>query len=83
MAVTPENIIRHELIGLNVEVISCSDPEKEGLSGKVLDETRDTLRIEDHKVVKNNCRFLFKLTSGEEVEVEGESIQGRPEDRID
>ncbi|MFB6144643.1 MAG: ribonuclease P protein component 1 [Candidatus Nanohaloarchaea archaeon] len=81
MPITPENLTRHELIGLQVEVLKCSDPGIEGLAGEVLDETRDTLDIAGKTVEKSNCVFLFKL-SETEVEVDGEEIQGRPEDRI-
>ena len=81
MAITPENIACHEIIGLNAKVIECSDSQKEGISGEVLDETRDTLNIEGKKLVKKNCRFLFELPGDDKVEVEGNDIVARPEDR--
>lgn len=81
MAITPENITRHELIGLQAEVTRCTDSQKEGISGEVLDETRETLNIDGKTVIKQNCRFLFELPNGEEVEIDGEQIKARPEDR--
>lgn len=83
MAITPENIYEHELIGLDAEVIDCSDEKKIGISGEVIDESRDTLIIEGKHIVKENCRFLFQLPGGKEAEISGKDIQGRPEDRID
>lgn len=83
MPLTKNNLKSHELIGLHVEVLNCSDPEKEGISGEVLDETRDTIRIGEKEIAKQNCQFLFKLPSGEEVQVSGKDIRARPEDRID
>ncbi|MFB6199881.1 MAG: ribonuclease P protein component 1, partial [Candidatus Nanohaloarchaea archaeon] len=81
--ITPENLPRHELIGLKAEVVECSDDNKEGISGEVMDETRDTLTIGGKTVEKENCVFLFELPSGKKVEMDGKLIAKRPEDRID
>ena len=83
MTITPENLPRHELIGLKAEVVECSDENKEGISGEVLNETRDTLNISGKTVEKENCVFLFKLPSEEEVKLDGKLSAKRPEDRID
>jgi ribonuclease P protein subunit POP4 len=83
MPITPENLPRHELIGLNAEVIESTDPSQEGIEGEIIDETRDTLTIDGKKVEKENCTFLIEIPSGEKVELDGEIIAKRPEDRID
>lgn len=82
MPLNKDNLSQHELIGLDVEVVESTDPQIEGMSGEILDETRDTLDIDGSTVVKKNCKFLFKLPSGEEVELKGEDIRKRPEERI-
>ena len=83
MPITPENLPRHELIGLQAEIIESTDPTQEGIKGEILDETRDTLTIDDKRVEKENCIFLVKIPSGEKVELNGKTIAKRPEDRID
>lgn len=81
---TPENITRHELVGLEAEVIADSNPCNVSTRGKVIDETMNTLVIGDggaKRIIKNNAVFRFRL-NGRFVEVEGWVISGRPEDRI-
>ncbi len=74
---TAENIIRHELIGLHAETGK--------LKGKVVWETRNTLKIETEKgertAEKKSRTFTFSLGS-KKVEVKGSLLVGRPEDRI-
>lgn len=83
MPINPENIPKHELIGLQCEVVACTDESKIGIEGEVLDETKSIIRIEDQRVEKKNCVFKFTLPNGEEVEINGEMINKRPEERID
>lgn len=82
MPITPENLPKHELIGLHAEVIESTDPTQEGLSGEILDETKNILDIDGKKVEKKNCTFLVTLPSGERVELDGELIEKRPEERV-
>lgn len=82
MPITPENVHRHELIGLQCEVVEHSDPTLEGVSGEVLDETMNTLKIGEKTVEKEHGVFVFELPSGESVELDGEEIHDRPEDRV-
>lgn len=83
--ITPGNIIRHELIGLDVKVVNDSNPNNISITGKVIDETRNTIvirhREEAKRVAKRDALFLFSLP-GAEVEVEGSALVGRPEDRV-
>ncbi|QKQ98841.1 ribonuclease P protein subunit [Candidatus Nanohaloarchaea archaeon] len=81
MPITPENLPKHELIGLHVEVVESTDETLEGLEGEVMDETKSMLRIDGKQMQKKNCTFLFEIPSGEEVEVDGELIAKRPEER--
>ncbi len=85
--ITPENIVRHELIGLRIEVADSKNSKSAGIKGKVIDETRNTLKIEkedgkEATLIKEDCVFLFTLPDRRRVRVEGEVIVARPEDRI-
>jgi ribonuclease P protein subunit POP4 len=83
--VNPGNILRHELIGLDVEVVEDSNPSNVSISGEVVDESRGTLVIRESgknkRVAKKDALFLFDLDQGR-VEVAGSALVGRPEDRV-
>jgi ribonuclease P protein subunit POP4 len=86
--ITPENLVRHELIGLKVRIASSENPEIAGVSGRVIDESRNTLTMEtparkEKTFVKEQCVFSFYLPSVRKwVKVDGRIIIARPEDRI-
>lgn len=86
MPITPQNLVRHELMGLRVRVSKSTDSTQRGLSGTAVDESYNTLTIDsagkERTVVKSNCTFVFTLPDRRRVEVEGSVIVGRPEDRI-
>ena len=84
--ISPENLVRHELIGLPVEVAESGNPTMVGISGRVVDETRNTFLIEtrsgDKRVPKScNC-FIFTLSQGLKVKAEGSVLVSQPENRI-
>jgi len=83
---TPKNIFYHELIGLYVKVVKHYDESLIGVEGRVVDETKNLLIIASKgrlkKVFKKGGVFLFMLPDGSKVEVEGEKILARPEDRV-
>ncbi|MFQ6073714.1 MAG: ribonuclease P protein component 1 [Candidatus Bathyarchaeia archaeon] len=85
MRVTPA-ILQHEFIGLDVKVVRSTHPDYVGITGMVIDETRNTLVIrnkdKDKVVVKSTSVFHFILPEGTIVEIEGDAIVGRPEDRV-
>lgn len=86
MPITSGNLVRHELIGLEVKIGKSTDQTQKGLKGKVIDESYNTLKIETkgrEKVIpKANTIFIFALPNGVKVEVDGKVLIGRPEDRI-
>jgi ribonuclease P protein subunit POP4 len=43
--ISVRNILRHELLGLEVLVITASNPLHEGIGGRIIDETKNTLLI--------------------------------------
>lgn len=78
------NLRKHELIGLQVEVVDALDPTQAHVRGRVVDETRNTLVVEvqgkEKRIPKQGSRFRFEVGSG--IEVEGDDIRFRPEDRV-
>jgi ribonuclease P protein subunit POP4 len=87
MRVTPSNLLRHELIGLRLNVAESSNSTVRGLRGTVIDETRNMLVIENERnnekrVSKAGNRFIFELDDGKLVRVKGDRLILRPEDRI-
>jgi len=84
--VTPLNILRHELIGLKVRVSGSRYSPYRRIEGKVSDETRNMLYISTEngvkKVPKYVSTFHFTVSDGTVVEVEGCTLVGRPEDRV-
>jgi len=85
MRVTPA-FVQTEFIGLNAKVVKSTNPDYVGIKGKIIDETRNTLVIRHEKsdkvIVKNVAVFHFTMPDGTVVEVDGNIIVGRPEDRL-
>ena len=71
--ITVNNLVHHEFIGLSVSVTSVSN-ESLRLKGTVIDETKNT--------IKKGSIFVFELPTGEKVEINGNILSIRPEDRI-
>jgi ribonuclease P protein subunit POP4 len=85
MKVTPD-IIRSEFVGTRAKIHKSSHSGNVGISGKVLNETRNTFVL-DHKgkmktIIKNDNIFHFGLRDGTVVEIDGRILVGRPEDRL-
>ncbi|MAF88942.1 MAG: ribonuclease P protein component 1 [archaeon] len=83
--ISEKNIVQHELIGLEVEVLECTDASKKGLQGTVIDETQSTLILSDTKgeskrIPKAECTFRFSL-KGDKIYVLGTLLVGRSADR--
>ncbi len=80
------NIVLHELIGLRVRVVSCFDHRQKGLTGLVVDETKNTLVLETRagtkRVVKKTATFRFYAGKSSYV-VDGIEINYRPFERIE
>jgi len=97
MQLSPQNLIHHELIGLEAEVIDSTNNIQIGIKGKVIDETKNTLKIEvdsgQVKILpKIHTHFIFTIPvqSGRRylpdqqmrVKVDGSLLQSQPENRI-
>ena len=85
MKITPD-VIRCEFIGTNAEVHRSSHIESLGISGRVVDETRNTFSIlqkTKRKILaKESNVFRFRFPNDAIVEIDGKILVGRPEDRL-
>jgi ribonuclease P protein subunit POP4 len=81
-----KKFIRGELIGKTIKITYSKNKTLIGISGRVIDETKHTLMLEDKKkrkkrVLKNS--ITFEARDGREIiNIKGELITGRPEDRV-
>ena len=80
-----KNLVQHELIGLDCEIIESSNPSNIRLKGKLIDERMNIFllrtKIGDKKIQKKNTKIKFFL-GDKEVTIDGNIIITRPEDRI-
>jgi ribonuclease P protein subunit POP4 len=85
MKVTPD-VIRHEFIGTKAKVARSRHAGYVGISGEVVDETRNNFKIlhqgKMKSVVKDSSIFHFGFSDGTVVEIDGKLLVGRPEDRL-
>jgi len=81
MAVTPRTLLKHELIGLDAEVVESTNKSLIGIKGKVMMETKNTLTIGSKMVPKKGSVFVFAV-KGSRIKVDGEKLIARPEERI-
>jgi ribonuclease P protein subunit POP4 len=81
-----KNIVMHELIGLEVEVVNSSDTSQIGTCGTVVDETKNTLLVKTKdgtkRVIKKISTFKF-VADKDKFIVDGEEINFRPHERIE
>lgn len=74
---------KHELIGLDVEIIESASKTLIGLKGIVVDETKNTIVIEvrnmEKRIPKHGTTFRFHVDGSKDVV--GDRLLHRPEDR--
>ena len=84
--ILPENLPIHELIGLKAKVEKSASAPHKGISGVVVDETKNTLVLRGDEgrelvVPKKGCTFRFYLPGRKSALLEGAAIAFRPYDR--
>ena len=83
--ITPENITRHELIGLDTSIVQSSNLQVIGLSGKIVDETKSMFSIQTSTGVKSmpksNSTWQFTI-NGASATVDGKTIAKRSYERM-
>ena len=81
-----KNIVLHELIGLDAEVIKCRDRSQVGIKGRIINESKNLLYLKYgskiSKVVKKISTFRFTAGSDSFV-VSGEEINFRAYERTE
>lgn len=83
-----KNIVLNELIGLRVRVLKSRDRRQVGLSGTVIDESRNTLIVDTghnrvKTLVKATSTFRFYAGTKKSFVVDGPEINFRPHERIE
>ena len=72
-----------EIIGRNIEITEAKNKANIGINGKVIDETKNTLKIMTQDgtktLIKSNITIKDKASG---TEIKGKEIQLAPEDRI-
>jgi ribonuclease P protein subunit POP4 len=83
--ISEKNLIGHELIGLQAKIVENRDKKKKGIQGKIVDETKNLLKIDTQKKVvtipKKETILEIKLLNGKKVRVKGVQILEKPENR--
>jgi ribonuclease P protein subunit POP4 len=94
--IMPSTLIYHELIGLEVKVIRSTNPVLTRTPGRVIDETKNMLIVENSKsrelkIPKADSEFLFRIPaelsekgrrSDTFVKIQGNLLLSQPENRI-
>ena len=73
----------HELIGEEIEIVGSNNTADVGIAGKVVDETKMTIKVEQDGKIKTLLKhnLTLKLVRTGDV-IQGAAITKRPEDRI-
>jgi len=83
--ITKENLLIHELIGLEATVVKSNNEQITGISGKVVDETKSMLFINTingiKKIPKEIADWKFSFDKNESV-VNGNLLTKRPQERL-
>jgi len=80
-----KDILRHELIGLEIKVTDSENKDNIGISGKIIDETKETVVIEHENkkksLFKKNIKFETKVNN-QTIIVNGKKLQNKSFKRI-
>ncbi len=80
------DIISQEFIGTTGKVANSTHSGYLGITGQVVDETRNTFVFQHNgkmkRIAKDSSVFNFKFSDGTIIEIDGSLLVGRPEDRL-
>ncbi len=93
MKLTPQNIMHHELIGLDTKVVESTNKSLIGIEGRIVDETKNLLvlsnDVREKKIPKSCSSFIFTIPPVEgkrylpfTLKVDGKLLLSQPENRI-
>ena len=82
-----DSALVHEWISRYARIRKSSCRAMEGICGKIVDETKNTLVLEDEqgrerKIPKKTCTFEIRLPDGSWFEVAGQAVCYPPEERL-
>ena len=84
--ITEENILKHEWVGLNIEIIDSCNKTHKGIKGKIIDETKKMIVILTEKGIKKipKKEIIFKLylPHNETKIIKGVNVVFSPEERV-
>ena len=84
--ISAENILAHELIGLDVEITKKDNLTPSSLYGKIVFETKNMLLLKTIIGIKGVPKAIIKkariLLLGGDCFINGSSLIERPEDRV-
>ena len=85
MVVGIKDLIKGELIGLKTEIADSKNKANIGIKGKIIDETKNTIVIQNKnkqkRLFKNNITLKLKL-NGKIIGIKGGLFSGKPKERI-
>jgi len=80
-----KHVLALELIGRNIEVCEASNRSLIGLKGRVLNETKNTIIIENEDtrktLMKEQITFIVEIND-KRIKIDGKKITKRPEKRL-
>jgi ribonuclease P protein subunit POP4 len=83
--ITPKNLLYSTFIGLEAEIIRCSQRSLVGKKGIIVDETKNLIVVESGgrqvKIPKVSSQFRVTTESGEKADIDGKKIAFRPHER--
>lgn len=83
--ITKENLLVHELIGLDATVLKSNNKQIVGISGKIIDETKSMFSLDTKngikKIPKENTEWKFSFDNNESI-VNGNLLTKRPQERL-
>ncbi len=83
--ITPDNIFRHELVGLHAVIVNATNSQMIGISGTVIDETKSMLILDTKSgtkmIPKNTSKWRFDV-AGRHIHINGEQITKRSAERL-
>jgi ribonuclease P protein subunit POP4 len=84
--ITGENILAHEIIGLDAKIVESSDPTIKGLKGTIVFETKNTISIRSgdrtRQIAKSAAKTIEIHAQTGACFISGPTLIARPEDRI-
>ncbi len=82
---SPDNVLVHEIIGLDARIVESTDPTITGVHGQIVFETRNTISIRTDssikQIAKKTAKKIEVKTHSGACFISGLSLIGKPEDR--